>query len=429
MAADQQLVSPSIEKNQRTVMIIDPDASPPLTHEETPQFSWGTQLNSEVRLRDNRDLLDSKDDRDIDTTGSFSIAGLYLSTPRVLRPRWEVFAEVKLERETVHKEGKGKTEDGTILDFRRGYLIIRDFIVPSLRLQLGRQRFNDFREWIYDENLDAVRLFYEKDRLEFQFSYSTNLFDPDDSKEEIKNLVLYGIYQAWKEDKAAFYLMNRRGDDPDLHPVSSRISLTFIGVSWKGKSIKNQRYWLDAATVSGHEAGKKVRGYGFDVGWISRFKYHFNPAVTIGYAFGSGDSNPDDNRDKSFRQSGLQDNSAKHRGLIRIEQYGEVFEPELSNLMIGTFGFGFRPTKNGSLDIVYHHFQQVRTENRLRNVRIKPDPNGESRDLGNEVDLILGWAVRKGLNIQAIWGVFFPGAAFPGTDNVFLGKIEIQFLF
>jgi len=417
------------DRGKSPALEIDTESSPPLRHEVTPRFSWGTKLNFEERLRNNRDLQESDDDLDSKTTGSLSIAGLFLSSPRIEQARWELFTELKLEREAVYKEGQGKTEDTTRLYLKKGYIIFRDFMSPSLRLQFGRQRFKDFREWVYDDNLDALRLIYEIDRLELQLSYSTNLFDPDEAKDEIKNLILYGIYQAWEKDEAAFYIVDRHGDHPELNPAASRFATTFIGFSWKGKSIKNQQYWLEAATVVGKDAGKNVSAYGFDLGWTTRLKYRFRPAFTMGYAYGSGDSNPDDNRDTTFRQTGLQDNAAKLSGVVKVEQYGEIFEPELSNVIVKTFGFGLRPTETGSIELVYHHFQQVQAENKLRNAGIKPNPNGKSRDLGEEIDLILGGSISGDLRLEAVAGVFFPGPAFPGADKAYVGKIEIEFLF
>lgn len=417
-------LSAAVEEGN-SVIAIDPEASPPLRHEETLKFSWGAKLNANVRLRDNRDLRDDNDDRDIRTVGSLTLSGLYLSEARVLQPRFEFFGELQLVREVRHREGRGKTEDEIELKIRQGHLIWRNFIHPTLRLQIGRQRFKDKREWIYDEKLDAVRLFYEKDRLELQFSYSSNILDPEDSEDKVKNLIFYGIYPIWKKDMLAAYIVDRRGDDPYFH-------LTSMGVSLNGKSLKNQRYWLEAASVFGSEKAKTVRGYGFDLGWITRFKTPFRPAVTVGYAFGSGDSNPDDQKDKNFRQTGLQDNQSKLRGVAKVKQYGELFEPELSNLMVGTLGFGFRPVKKSSIDIVYHHYQQIwiyeEGNNDLRDVGIKEDPNGKSRHLGDEIDLIAGWKATRNLKLELIAAFFIPGPAFSGTDNAFLGKIKMSFI-
>jgi len=411
------------------VIAIDPEAAPPLRHEVSPKFSWGSKLNLDWRRRNNRDLDSADGDHNTATNASVTLAGLYLSKPRVFTPSFEFFGEIKFKRNQRRKEGRGTVEDETDIEFRKGFVIWRHFYSPFVKLQLGRQRFKDFREWVYDDNLDAARLFYEKDRLELQLSYSTNVFDPEEVSDEIENIILYGIYKAWKKDKAAAYVVDRRGrfdeGDPEFH-------LRSIGISWKGKSIKKQRYWLEAALVSGDEDGKDVLGYGFDVGWTSRFKLPYKPALSLGYAYGSGDSNPDDNQDKNFRQTGLHDNSAKLRGLTRVEQYGELLEPELSNLMVSTLGIGIRPIQGGSLDLVYHHFQQVwayeARENELRDTGIKADPNGESRNLGDEIDLIFAWKVTDALRLQAISAYFFPGPAFSDADKAFLGKIRLRYL-
>jgi len=407
---------------------IDSDASPPLHHGVTSQFSWGAKLNFESRVRDNRDLDDEEDDRDLNANGSLTIAGLLLSAPRDLEPRFELFGEIQIEHKVQHKEGRDNIKDETSLDFKKGYITWRNFIFPTMHLQIGRQKFKDLREWVYDESLDAIRIFYKNDGLELQLSYSSNFFDPEDSEDQIKNLIFYSLYPLWKKNITTAYVINRRGrfdeNDPDF-------DLTFLGLSLKGKAIKNQQYWLETAVVLGDEGGKRVLGYGFDLGWISRFKSTYKPALTMAYAFGSGDSNPGDTRDKNFRQTGLQDNDTKLGGIIKIKQYGELFEPELSNLSIITLGFGFSLGKKGSIDLVYHHYIQVQThekeDNDLRDDGIKEDPDELSQNLGDEVDLVLGWSITKRLKVGMIMAFFSPGPAYSNRDGSFLGKIEMGY--
>ncbi len=408
---------------------IDPEASPPLRHRRSPAFSWGAKMNLEVRLRDNRDLRTRRDDRDTRTTGELTFAGLYLPQIKALPPGLAFFGEFGLTRVIRHREGRGKTSDETRLSFRKGHVTWPRFLHPALRLRVGRQRFKDRREWVYDDTLDAVRIFYKKDGLRLQLSYSSNVFDPENTADRIKNLMFFGLYRIWKQDQTAFYFINRRGKfneaDPDF-------DLNFIGISLHGKSLKRQRYWLESALVTGDEKQRDVLGYGFDLGWISRLKHPYKPALTLAYAFGSGDANPDDARDRSFRQTGLQDNDAKLRGVTKIKQYGELFEPELSNLMVATLGFGFRPAKKASIDIVYHRYTQVWAyagrENVLRDAGIKEDPNGKSRNLGDEIDLVFAWKTNARLRFEWLAAFFLPGSAFDNTDPAFLGKLKISFI-
>ncbi len=408
---------------------IDPESSPPLRHQIGAKFSWGAKVNIDSRFRDNRDLRNRRDDGDARTKGELTLATQYLPQTARLPSGLAFFAEMGFERVLRHKEGRGKTSDETRLNFKKGYLNWPNFLNTPLRLQVGRQRFKDRREWVYDDILDAFRIFYNKDRLELQFSYSSNLFDPEHAEDRIKNLMLFGIYDVWAEDKINVYLINRRGQfnaaDPDFN-------LNFLGISLHGKSLKRQRYWIESALVKGDEKGKDVSGYGFDLGWITRFKHPDKPALTLAYAFGSGDANPDNQRDTNFRQTGFQDNDAKLRGVTKIKQYGELFEPELSNMMIMTLGFGLRPVKHTSLDIVYHRYTQVWAyetgNNTLRDVGIKESPNGKSRDLGEEIDLVFGWKAGRRLRFEWLAAFFLPGAAFDNTDPAFLGKLKISFI-
>ncbi len=415
--------------NANGAIPIDPESSPPLSYQISPKFSWGAKVILDGRFRDNRDLRNRRDDGDSRTTGELSIAAQYLPQAARLPSGLAFFAEMGFERVIRHKEGRGKTSDETTLSFKKGYLNWPNFLNPHLRLQVGRQRFKDKREWVYDDTLDAVRFFYKKDRLELEFSYSSNVFDPETAQDRIKNLMLFSRYALWEKDKINFYLINRRGKfnaaDPDFN-------LRFLGISLHGKSLKRQRYWVESALVTGNEKGRSISGYGFDLGWISRFKHPYKPALTLAYAFGSGDANPDDERDRNFRQTGFQDNDAKLRGLTKIKQYGELFEPELSNMMIVTLGVGFRPVKHASVDIVYHRYTQVWAyedgNNALRDVGIKEKPNGKSRNLGDEIDLVFGWKASQRLRLEWLAAFFIPGAAFDDRDPAFLGKLKISFI-
>ncbi len=80
------------------------------------------------------------------------------------------------------------------------------------------------------------------------------------------------------------------------------------------------------------------------------FDHKLKPSVTLGYALGSGDDASTSDVDESFRQTGLQDNSAKFNGVTRLKYYGEVLNPELSNLSVLTAGVGIRPSPRSSID-------------------------------------------------------------------------------
>ncbi len=404
---------------------IDPEASPALTFEITPRLSVGAKLNFGYRFRNNRDLRDANNDDDQKVEVGLKFAGLYLLNRKV-----ELFGDVGIEGfERRRGDKEIKTSREAEIELGKLYVLWNDFIFPSLGFQVGRQRFKDLREWVYDETLDAAKLFYEKGRFELEISASTNLIDPEDLEDEINNYIIYSVLPIFKKDKIAVYGVARKGKTKK----GVNLDLRFYGIEFQGKSIKNYRYWLQIGYVLGNEGDIIVNGIGFDLGWTYRIKKAlWRPNFTFGYGFGEGDKNPDDTVDRGFRQTGLQDNSAKFRGISRIQYYGELFDPELSNIHVFTAGFGLRPVKIVSLDLVYHYYLQVwalqEQDNDLRDSGIRADPTGESRDLGHELDLVFEWKVTKNFRLGVTGGIFIPGNAYVEPDPAAMieAKIRVQ---
>ena len=71
------------------------------------------------------------------------------------------------------------------------------------------------------------------------------------------------------------------------------------------------RYWADFALVHGSdEESRNLQGYGFELGgtyWLPP-DLPFDPSVTLSFAYGSGDGDPNDNTNEAYRQTGLQGN-------------------------------------------------------------------------------------------------------------------------
>jgi alginate production protein len=114
-----------------------------------------------------------------------------------------------------------------------------------------------------------------------------------------------------------------------------------------------------------------------------------------------------------------------------FKYYGELLDPELSNLSIFTAGTGINPTEESSIDLVYHYYLQDKASNSLRNVGIEAEPDGRNKGLGSEIDLILGYVGRgETIELALILGYFIPGSAFPSeSENSFLTKLVLQLSF
>lgn len=398
--------------------VIDPDASPALSFEITPRFSMGAKLETKFQRRINRDLNDSKEDDRTNTEASLDLAAQLILTRDLL-----FFVDLDFSDERLFRDGEGRTDSETTGQFDRLYLLWEGFFSPSLDLQVGRQRLNDAREWLFDEKLDAVRLFYTKAPFDLEFSVSTNLLDPEEPEEKIRNYVLYGTYQFGRKEKISIYGIAQRD------PTEGERNPNFVGLLWRGKAIQDQKYWLEIASLSGREDSTRLSGYAFDFAWTSRFDSPLEPSFTIGYAFGTGDSDTEDGVDRNFRQTGLQDNEAKFNGVRKFKYYGELFDPELSNMRIRTLGFGIIPFEKFSFDLVYHSYSLVYSGVELRDSGIREEPSGRSKGLGQEVDLVVGFKMTPQTLLEISTAAFVPGKAFPGAGNAYSGEVTIRVSF
>ena len=66
----------------------------------------------------------------------------------------------------------------------------------------------------------------------------------------------------------------------------------------------------------------------------------------------------------------------------------------------------------------------------MRNANIKTDPEGTGVELGHGLDAIIGISRFDDIRIELVFGVFFPGEAFPGeSDNAYFGGAEFRYTF
>ena len=314
-------------------------------------------------------------------------------------------------------------EDGELkLEIDEAFFTLTDPVTEGFAMQIGRQRIRDEkREWLLDENLDGVKLSYEWRRLTADFSVSRErLVDKDllnnEENPRVNNYVALADYALSDDHVLGAYLVARddRADD-DFQPLH-------LGLRSYGEIAEDWTHWLDLGHVTGRDAGRDLAGYAADLGLTKVFDLSFEPSLTLAYAWGSGDSDPDDDTDRAYRQTGLQDNSSNFNGLPRFKYYGELFDPELSNLHVFTFGAGLRNEKRSSVDLVYHHYRQVTRTNEIRDSGIDGDLEGGSRSkhLGDEIDLIVGFRDILGipdLGADAAIGYFLPGNAFSEETN------------
>lgn len=390
----------------------------------TPELSIGARLEMEYQLEKDFDLDTRKrDDLEI-LDNSISLTFLYTPTKRIT-----AFANIESSWQNIDDE-RHRKDSGVRSKFLQGYVLYK--LWDGFKISIGRQRIKDKREWVYDERLDAIRLTYRFKNFSFDLSASekkdNGLYDSLDRDERINNFVLYGRYSPIKNIRIAAYGFVRDG-----RSIKRKENPIFYGLQSTGEVLDGLNYWLSFGHVRGRSSSDKLRGFGFDSGFTYEFDLPLKPSIVLGYAFGSGDDNPSDNVDRSYRQTGLQDNNAKFNGFTRVKYYGELLDPELSNLAITTAGFGIKPFRKTSIELIHHYYRQHKRSDELRDAEIDEDPDGLNKILGQEIDLVAAYKYKSkktSIKTSLVLGYFMPGQAFPReADNALFTEFKIQFDF
>jgi len=239
------------------------------------------------------------------------------------------------------------------------------------------------------------------------------------------------FYYLSHDDRSDSYALNDSiaenladESDADLH---------WIGVTYQGEleqdSIGNIDWRVGYAKLSGNEVVYEISDPvaslvtvdavdRFDIEassyelllewkpeWVDKVKFMFSHAV------GSGDGNLGDSRIGSFRQSGLQGNENGYH------YYGELYQPELSNIQIQSLGVNFEVVHDLDITLLMHKFRQDELDTEMREVAIDLDTNGLNRGLGNEIDLIATVEIVDGLELEFIAAVFEAGDAYSANSG------------
>jgi alginate production protein len=407
--------------------VFDPDDPPETRYQLAPFLTFGAHIEVTYDYRTNL-ALDDRPDNDA-AMGAPELSLAFSFDPD---PSFQAYLNLAVSREIVWKIEADRTKPSEDAE-----LELKEFFVwfrpppGSLSLQVGRQRFEDERQWLYDAELDAARLRYQRAPLAVELSLSQDSLVRKDllssaRGDRINNYVLYASYRPLEDFALDAYAIVR----DDLSAPDRRRPI-FLGLRSHGEPIEDLDYWAELGYVGGRDGSSRLAGWGFDLGATYEFQGGPKPALTLGFAFGSGDRKPDDGIDRSFRQTGLQENEWDFGGATDFKYYGEVLDPELSNLAILTAGVGIRPSEKVSVDLVYHYYLQHKAATTLRDAGIDAEPSGRSRRLGSAVDLILGLEeIYDRFEVKAVLGYFAPGAAFPERNGgAWVVRAEVQFRF
>ncbi len=393
----------------------------PLIQSLTYQYSYGSE--SDITYRRNVDLDKRLRDNSLILAPQINGNIVYRPSAKV-----EMMLEMLLEREIAEREQQvvtlpnGQTQVAprryTSLPVDQAWVTFKQ--LGPIDLTLGRRNFEDDRHWLYDTSLDAAFVKLKQGAYQAEFSVSRkdrldlDLLAPV-QKTRINNYMFYLDYRGIEDIRLAGYTIFRED------PTGKEGQPLHMGLRGYGMPSDRFNFWTELGLLRGKDEFKKnLKGHAFDVGGTYRFPaLPYAPNVTLGYAYATGDDNPNDDRNHEFRQTGLQSNEGKFGGFPRFKYYGEALNPELSNLRIFTAALGFRPAPNVSVDLVYHHYRLNKIADEIRNWALTAQMNQDdtmlSKEAGRALDIVFGFRNlfglrRLGLDLRA--GILFPGKAF-----------------
>ena len=384
----------------------------------TDSISFGArfELDTESEINFN---LDDEDDEDIhETEPKLQAAFAYEPDARL-----RAYTELTLSKELIIDGPPDEEASDLKLNVKQAYVTLRD-VVDGVAVSVGREYLGDEREWLLDEELDGITAHWRDTDLALELAYRRegivrrDLFREDERKRP-DYFILRGFHAIDDDSLVSPFAIYQDG-----HEGRTDENLFFLGLQSYAELDRHVDVWADGAVVLGEARGRNVRGFGFDVGLVKTFRdMPLRPYLTAGVAFGSGDDGS--GTDTAFRQTSLHGNSDRFGGVTSLKYYGEVLDPELSNLGILTLGAGFRPSLRSSIDLVYHRYVQPQLKDDFRDVAIDEEPDGERRDIGDGIDIVLGFEEIENVNFELVGGVFFPGSAFGAYDPAFFSALNI----
>jgi len=398
-----------------------------------------------------------------------------------------IYAEMKFFYRALVWAENVSTRDEWLVERGETWFYLGNLLDTPFGLQVGRQRFFDAREWWWDQDLDSIRVRFDRENFHAEIAVAHELFpvvlnrggiEPED--DDVVQILSAARWSWAKKQEVGFFALHRNdySNQQSVDPLALCVSasdyngppegfadfqtgcvgyeddsdsqLTWLGVSasgrWKVPGWGRIEYWLDAAAVFGDETfteysgmtgsrvvkvvdSHSVSGGGFDLGGTWFLPLFGRTAVTAGYAYGSGDPGMEEFHDTGFRQTGLQDNSDKFLGVASFRYYGELLDPELSNLHVVTAGVGLRFFKKSSIDLVYHWYRQAQAAPFMHDIDFKRDPTGLSPDIGQEWDLILGIEEMDRFEFKVVGSIFRPGEAFDPEEGDLAYLVSFRFRF
>jgi hypothetical protein len=178
--------------------MVDSDAPVESTTEPIPSPTPGVRFDLKYELEKTFNLDDIDDEDDATVEPEFTLSLSY--TPL---EDFEAFINTEVKREYGFDISPESENDPLSLQVTQVFLHFDELLEigqGNVRLRIGRRRFDDEREWLYDERLDGPRVYYEWFDLTIELSATRQtVFDRDflnaDNQDKINNYFQCSLYE------------------------------------------------------------------------------------------------------------------------------------------------------------------------------------------------------------------------------------------
>lgn len=381
------------------------------------RFVFGADARAEVRPERNYDLNrdKAKDLTNSDLSGRVEVIG-------GLSDRYRVYGKGSYRRRLILEDERGTKNGYGKWELAEAYMTVLGVGRPEVALQFGRQRIEEKREWLYDENLDAVRLHWLGERVSAELSASTRFGDDIPELAATWNTIASVSVLAAPDLTVGAYAI-RRAPREDR----TQATLTWYGAHIVSAKLGRLRGWGDAAILRGNDGSFDVEAHAAHLSASYLVARPGRVMINASVARGSGDADLTDGRDGNFRQTGLEDNNDRYGGVTSFQYYGELSRPMLSNIDIASAGVGCRPAPWMSLDLLAYRYRQVEAAPVLSETDLEATPLGLDRDLGSEIDLVVGLRSARAIKIEYVVAGFWAGKAFPSdTERAVTNRLQLD---
>jgi hypothetical protein len=333
--------------------------------------------------------------------------------------------------ETVEITTYDKVDNDWDVSIAEAYIQLSEMFYSPWTTKIGRQYLNygrgfliSSREWEYKFDtwrniLDfypwTIDLFYSR----LVESDSIGGFGSDQGADDEDLFGLNMNFQAdyWTMEGYVFGV--RDGFDEEYGDAKS--APVAVGLRFDASPVEAFDIWGEFAFQFGKYQDplmleeESIRAFGFDVGAVYVFDVTWEPAIALAYTFGSGDKGDD-----------LENPSEKmFDPMFNYNYYGYAYSPRLSNIGILNAQLSVIPSDAWTLVLDFYYYSQaeeramVMGNPDMDNGGVTAATNGEEKNLGMELDVILEYDYTEDVNAQLVAGWFKPGDAYevPGNEN------------